>query len=134
MALKQQHTVYGKWNNGGLKPHGLLVRSNCKKTRTATNKQQTKEQKWHSRTGLLNDMFLLMLCHCVIGRRPGEMMNCLASRESPIQLLVYQINAWFQTNIAGNRSNKVISIAYVITLTVPNFLSAPRIPHDWEMF
>ena len=57
-------------------------------------------------------------------------MNCLASRESPIQLLVYQINAWFQTNIAGNRSNKVISIAYVITLTVPNFLSAPRIPND----
>ena len=57
-------------------------------------------------------------------------MNRLASRESPIQLLVYQINAWFQTNIAGNRSNKVISIAYVITLTVPNFLSAPRIPHD----
>ena len=50
-------------------------------------------------------------------------MNSLASRESPIQLLVYQINAWFQMNIAGNRSSKLISIAYIITLTVLNFLS-----------
>lgn len=68
------------------------------------------------------DMFLLMLCHCVTGGRLGEMMNCLASRESPIQLLVYQINAWFQMNIAGNRSNELISIAYIINQCHSKFL------------
>ena len=31
-------------------------------------------------------------------------MNCPGSRGSPIQLLVYQINAWFLMNMTGNKN------------------------------